>query len=125
MAATSVLSTDDEMNAMAGAGVDAAGFTDANKTAWGIQAEADLCMMTNFDLVTNVADLGVKFKAIVSEYVARYTAMSGILYNMKSTFTSRIEAEDMVNVHIFRMKHIERIVNIKRVEESLTSLGVT
>lgn len=121
MAATSVLSTDDEMNAMAGANVVVGGWTDANKTAWGVQAEAYLNSLVKFDLVTSVGSLDAKFKAILSEYVARYTAMSGILYDMNG-FTSRVEAEDMVNVHLSRMKQIERVL---KVEESLTSLGVT
>lgn len=125
MAATSVLSTDAEMNAMAGELVDTTGWTDANKTAWGVQAEGYLCMFTNYDLVTNVATLGTYFKAILSEYVARYTALSGIMYNMATVgavFSSLIEPEDMVQAHIYRM---ERIENILRNKESLTNLGVS
>ena len=121
MAATSVLSTDAEMNAMAGENVDITGWTDANKTAWGIQAEAYLSMLINYDLVTNVATLGTYFKQILNEYVARYVAVSGISYNMAG-FTSRVEAEDMINVHFKRMKEIERIL---KDTESLTNLGVS
>lgn len=125
MAATSVLSTDAEMLAMAGELVDATGFTDANKTAWGIQAEAFLCMLTNYDLVTNVSTLEANFKAILSEYVARYVACSAIAYNMATVgavFTSLIEPEDMIQLHIHRMEKIEELL---KVEESLTSLGVS
>lgn len=125
MAATSVLSTDAEMLAMAGELVDATGFTDANKTAWGIQAEAFLCMLTNYDLVTNVGTLGANFKAILSEYVSRYVACSAIAYNMATVgavFTSLIEPEDMIQLHIHRMEKIEELL---KVEESLTSLGVS
>lgn len=121
MAATSVLSTDAEMLAMAGELVDATGFTDANKTAWGIQAEDYLCMLCKYDLVTNVATLGANFKMILSEYIARYVGMCAILYNMAG-YTSRIEAEDMINIHLFRIKAIEQIL---KNGESLTSLGVT
>ena len=120
MVATSVLSTDAEMLAMAGENVLAAGFTDANKTAWGVQAEAFLCMLANFDLVTNVGALGVKFKGILSEYIARYVAMCGIAYDMNE-FTSRVEAEDMINLHTFRMKQIEK----RLTPEALASMGVT
>lgn len=121
MAATSVLSTDAEMNAMAGENVDVTGWVDANKTAWGIQAEGFLCMLVNYDLVTNVATLETYFEEILSEYVARYVAVSGIAYNMAG-FTTRIEAEDMINVHIYRMKKIEKILTNG---ESLTNLGVS
>ncbi len=121
MAATSVLSTDAEMNAMAGENVDVTGWTDANKTAWGIQAEDYLCCLTNYDLVTNVATLGANFKMMLSEYVARYVGICAISYNMAG-FTSRVEAEDMVNIHIYRMKVIEQIL---KNGESLVNLGVT
>ena len=124
MAATSVLSTDAEMLAMAGAGVSAAGFTDANKTAWGIQAEDFLCCLTNYDLVTNVATLGANFKLILSEYVSRYVGMCAIAYDMGqavATYTSRVEAEDMINIHIFRITAIE---NLLLKGEMLASLGI-
>jgi len=120
MVATSVLSTDAEMLAMAGENVDATGFSDANKTAWGIQAEGFLCCLTNYDLVTNVATLNTYFKEMLSEYVARYVAMSAILYNTEG-FTDLIEAEDMVQIHVFRMEKIEK--QLMR-SEVLTSLGV-
>ena len=119
MVATSVLSTDAEMLAMAGENVKAAGFTDANKTAWGLQAEADLCLLANYDLVTNVASLGAKYKPALSEYVARYVAVSGILYNMVD-FTSRVEAEDMVNIHIARMEKLEK----RFTPEAFATMGV-
>ena len=106
MAATSVLSTDAEMLAMAGENVDATGFTDANKTAWGIQAEAFLNLICGYDFVTNVATLASYTKQILSEYVARYVAVCAIAYNMAG-FTSRVEAEDMINVHAWRMRAIE------------------
>ena len=125
MVATSVLSSDDEMNAMAGELVDTTGWTDPNKTAWGQQAEAYLCMITNFDLVDNFATLGANFLMILSEYVARYTAMSGIMFNMATVgavFSSLIEPEDMAQVHIHRMEKIEQLL---KDTESLTNLGVT
>jgi len=109
MAATSILSTDAEMLAMAGENVDATGFTDANKTAWGIQAEAYLVMISRYDWATNIATLNAKAKAILSEYVSRYVAVCAISYNMVG-FTSRIEAENMINIHIFRMGIIEKLL---------------
>jgi len=120
MAVTSVLSTDAEMIAMAGENVDATGFTDANKEAWGIQAEGYLCCLTNYDLVTNVATLSTYFEEMLSEYVARYVAVSAIFYNT-AAFTDLIEAEDMAQIHIFRMEKIEILLSKSEV---LTSLGV-
>jgi hypothetical protein len=113
MAATSVLSTDAQMNAMAGELVDATGWTDANKTAWGIQAENYIVVLGKYDFVTNIALLKTNVKQMLSEYVARYVAVCGISYNMATvgaTFSSLIEPEDMMQVHIYRMEKIEAII---------------
>jgi len=109
MAATSILSTDAEMNAMAGANVNATGWTDENKTSWGLQAECYLNTLCRFNFSDNFASLNIDVKYLLSEYVARYTAMCGILYDM-SGYTTRLEAEDMINVHVFRLRAIEKLL---------------
>jgi hypothetical protein len=113
MAATSILSTDAEMNAMAGELVDTTGWTDANKTAWGLQAEAYLASLSRYDWSTNVATIKGVAAEMLSEYVARYCAISGIAYNMGTvgaTFSSLIEPEDMIQLHIYRMEQIEKLL---------------
>lgn len=109
MAATSIMSTDAEMTAMAGENVDATGWVDANKTAWGLQAESYINGVTRNNFSDSFAGLNVDVKQIFSEYVARYTAMAGIAYNMEG-FTTRTEAENMLNIHIFRMRAIEKML---------------
>lgn len=109
MAATSIMSTDDEMNAMAGENIDVTGWTDANKTAWGLQAESYLNNLTRNNYSDSYSGLNTNVKLILSEYVARYTAIAGIAYNMAG-FTSRVEAEDMINIHLFRMNKIEKLL---------------
>lgn len=109
MAATSILSTDAEMNAMAGENVNTTGWTDANKTAWGLQAENFLNVLAKYNFSDNYASLNVDVKSILNEYVARYVAVCGISYNM-ADYTSRIEAEDMINLHWARMKEIEKLL---------------
>jgi hypothetical protein len=109
MVATSILSTDEEMNAMAGENVDVTGWTDANKTAWGLHAENFLNVMCRYNFSDNFGSLNADVKYILSEYVARYVAVCGIAYNMAG-FTSRIEAENMINVHLYRMRAIERLL---------------
>jgi len=109
MVATSIMSTDAEMLAMAGKNVDATGFTDANKTAWGLQAENFLNILARYNFSDNFAALNIDVKYILSEYVARYVAVAAILYDM-SGFTTRLEAEDMVNVHTYRMRAIEKLL---------------
>lgn len=111
-----------DVEAFMGAGIDAA-YTVTMQDLVGTYTESYLCMLTNFDLTTAFAsELEENFKLILSEYVARAIAIEGIKYNMKSNFTSRVEAEDMINYHLFRMRAIEKVL---KVSESLTSLGVT
>ncbi len=111
-----------DVAAFMGAGIDAA-YTVTMQDLVGVYTESYLCMLTKFDLTTAFpSGLSAKFKLILSEYVARAIAIEGIKYNMKSSFTSRVEAEDMINYHLFRMRAIEKVL---KVEESLTSLGVT
>ena len=118
MVATSILSTDAEMLAMAGELVDATGFTDPNKTAWGLQAEAYLVALAGYDFVTNIGTINAITKAMLSEYVARYVAISAIAYNMATvgaTFSSLIEPEDMIQLHVYRMEAIEALLKNKSV----------
>jgi len=113
MVATSVLSSDAEMLAMAGELIDATGFTDDNKTAWGIQAENYLSALVNYDLTANVATLSPNYIKMLSEYVARYVACSAIMYNMATVgaiFSSLIEPEDMIQFHVYRMEKIEGLL---------------
>ena len=112
MVATSIMSTDAEMNAMAGELVDVTGWTDANKTAWGLQAENYLNVLCNFNFSDNFASLNIDVKYILSEYVARTVGMNGIAYNMAG-YTSRVEAEDMINIHVYRMEKIEELLQKK------------
>ena len=119
---TVMVSDTADVAAFMGAGIDAA-YTVTMQDLVGVYTEGYLCTLVNFDLTTAFSSgLAEKFKRILSEYVARAIAIEGIKYNMKSTFTSRVEAEDMISYHIFRMNRIEKIL---KVEESLTSLGVT
>ena len=110
MVATSILSTDAEMLAMAGENVNATGFTDNNKTAWGLQAEAYLSAISRYDWSTNVGTIDSTTAEMLSEYVSRYVAICAISYNM-SGFTSRVEAEDMINIHWTRMLQIEDLID--------------
>ena len=50
---------------------------------------------------------------MLAEYIARYAAMCGIAYHMATVgagFSSLIEPEDMIQVHLYRMQQIERIM---------------
>lgn len=112
MVATSIMSTDAEMNAMAGENVDVTGWIDANKTAWGLQAETFLNNLTRFNFSDNYASLNVDVKYMLSEYVARYTALCGIAYNMGS-YNSYTEPINMTNIHWARLQEIKKLLLVE------------
>ena len=74
MAATSIMSTDAEMNAMAGGNVNVTGWTDANKTAWGLQAESYLNNLTSFNFSDRYATLNedVKYLLYKQKFLIKY-----------------------------------------------------
>lgn len=106
MAYTGIIATEAELDAMAGENVDTTGWTEANKNLWMLQVEGFLSAAVQYDVATNWASLDGVTKTILSEYTARYCAMAGIAYNMAG-FTTREEAENMINIHAFRMTAIE------------------
>jgi len=92
------------------------GFTEAMQDLVGVYTEAFICNLIKYDAVTNWDSLNEIYKLIMSEYVARAIAIEGIKYNMVN-FSSRIEAEDMINVHIWRMLAIEDLLKNTDVQD--------
>ncbi len=107
-----------------GAGIDT-NYTITMQDDVGMDQEAYLCCLLNYDVVTNLATLTANGKRILSEYVARGIAMAGIAYNFlgeADTGFTREEAEDMIIVHLKRMKLIEKVLTGPNVR---TYLGIT
>jgi len=84
----------------------------------GVYTEAYLCALVKYDIVTNWASLNAVYKLIFSEYACRAIAIEAIKYNMAG-FSSRIEAEDMINIHVWRMKEIEKLLTQESVQNFL------
>ncbi len=109
-----------EMQLMAGVGVGASD-ADANHTILQDHAEAYLSNLLKFNLdAAGWATLNTPTKELISEWAARYAGMTMIANDMKATYTSRIEAEDMINVHVLRMLAIEKLLT----EDTQNFLGV-
>lgn len=97
MAFTSIMTTEAEIDQKTGANVSAS-YTDTMKTAACLQAESVVnCVTRNnySDAVT--AGLNADVQGILSDIVSSIVAIQAICYDM-SGYTSRIEAEDMINV---------------------------
>ena len=99
-----------EMQFMAGENVDATGDVTANHQFLHDYANSYLSMLLQYDILANFASgMTANFKNLITEWAARYAGISLIAFNM-SGYTSRIEAEDMINIHVFRMRQIEDLL---------------
>ncbi len=99
-----------EMQFMAGENVDATGDADANHIILQDMAEGYLSALLKYNLdAAGWGALDSTNKYLITEWAARFCGMQLILYNMAG-FTTILEAEDMVNVHLYRMRQIEDIL---------------
>ena len=109
MAFTGTLCTEAEIVFMAGENVDATGSVEANHNILVAQAESYLVSLSKYNWIDNIGSLNADIKGILAEYCSRYAASALIAYNMEG-YTSRIEAEDMINIHFARMRSIEKLL---------------
>ncbi len=120
MAFTANIVTVAEMQFMAGENVDATGDVEANHIMLQDQAEAYLSNFLKYTLdAAGFTALEATKKILITEWAARYAGMQLILFNM-SGFTSRQEGENMINVHIFRMGEITKLLEKAGVQDFLS-----
>ena len=94
----------------------AAGFTTTMQDLVGVYTEAFLCALVEYDIVSNWASINAIYKLIFSEYACRQIAVEAIKYDMNS-FTSRIEAEDMINTHNEKLRDIKALLEQASVQD--------
>ena len=109
MVYTGTIVTEAEMTFFAGEQVDATGNVEANHNYLAYYAEAYLSALVKYDIVTNWASISTVYQDLFSEWAARMAACSLIAYNMEA-YGSRIQAEDLINIHLDRMRKIEAIL---------------
>ena len=119
MAYTGVLCTEAEIAVYAGENVDVTGDTEANRNLLVAQAEGNCVILSKYDWVGNVGSLGDAAKGILAEYCSRFVATGLIMYNLLG-WGSRIIAEDIVNVHLFRLRQIEKQLENQDIVNYLT-----
>lgn len=118
MAYTGTIVAEAEMIFMAGELVDATGNTEAVHNYLAYYAEAYLSNLVKYDIVANWASLTANYKRLFTEYAARLAGCDLIKYNMAG-YTSRIEAEDMINYHVYRMEAIQKILEKADIQDFL------
>lgn len=76
---------------------------------WIEEAEGYLSDLLKFDIVANWTSLNTVKRQVFTEYASRYAAMEGIKWD-PAGYTSLIEAEDLIQVHIYRLEQIEKLL---------------
>jgi len=97
MADTGIFATTAEVQRKAGAGASATSNTEAYINDFMAQAESEINCITRYNWSDNYAALNSDVKAILKEAASNLAAIYVIQFDM-SGFTSRTEAENMINV---------------------------
>lgn len=90
------MTTEAEIEQKSGAGVNAA-FDTTMMTAAAIRAESTVNAVCRFNFSDKYAGLNADTKGILNDIVSSLVAIEAISYDM-SGYTSRTEAENMVNI---------------------------
>ena len=78
--------------------------------------EMDLFIDQANDYLKSLVKAELVANKMLDEYAERSAAVSAITYDM-SSYTTRIEAEDMINVHLFRMNQIHKLLEDASVQD--------
>jgi len=97
MVDTGIFCTTAEVERKAGASCSAVSKTDTYTNDYVMQAESLINTICRYNFSDNYAALNVDVKGILKEIASNLAAIYVIQYDM-SSFTSRIEAEDMINI---------------------------
>jgi len=97
MAHTGIFATSDEILMKAGEKVDSTGTTEARINSLCTQLESTINVLSGYNWSTAYSELNAIARGILSEIESNLVAIYLIQFNM-SGYTSRIEAEDMINV---------------------------
>jgi len=94
---------------LAGANANATAIAEANVNLCEKRAEGVVCATARYDYVTNIALITSTAKETLREATATLAAIAVICYDM-SAYTSRIEAENMLNILWARWRQLKTII---------------
>ena len=97
MADTGIFATTAEVERKAGANVSATSKAEAYVNDYMTQAESEINVFCRFNFSDAYSGLNADVKGLLKEAASNLAAIYAIQYDM-SGFTSRTEAEDMINV---------------------------
>ena len=99
-----------EMKFMAGEKVNAAGDVTANHQFLHDMAAGYLSAFLEDDVIAGYANYDSVTKQLINEWAARFAGMTLIMFNTVG-YGDLIEAEDMVQVHVYRLEKIEALLS--------------
>ena len=91
-----IMTTEAEIQQKSGAGVNVA-FNTTMMTASNLRAESMVNVVCRFNFSDVYATLNVDVKHLLGDICSSFVAIEAISYDM-SGYTSRVEAEDMINI---------------------------
>ena len=97
MVDSGIFATTAEVGYKAGANASAVSNTETYINSFMTQVESTINSMCRYNFSDNYSTLNVDTKNILKEVASNLAAIYVIMYDM-SGFTSRVEAEDMINV---------------------------
>ena len=109
-----IMTTEAEIIQKAGAGKSAS-FDTTMMTAANLRAESVINCSTRRNWSDDFAGLNIDVKQILSDFCSSFAAIEAISYTMAG-YTSRIEAEDMVNIQRDSMLRNMQILRDKKTE---------
>ena len=117
MATTGTLCSDADVAALAkNMSADIDNGDTAETDLWIVEAEGIIMAVSRYDFVGNYASLDATAKLILRGCAASLAVIPAITYDM-SGFTSRVEAEDMINIYRDRANMILGILRDIKVRE--------
>jgi len=117
MAVTSIMTTEAVIKAKAGAQV--ATIVDGVYDVWVLQAESTVNIFARLNYSDSYAALNADVKYLMGDIVSSLVAIQAVAYDM-SGYTSRTEAEDIINVQrdaalrgmsLLRDKKVQTFIN--------------
>ena len=109
-----IMTTEAEIIQKAGAGKSAS-FDTTMMTASNLRAESVINCVTRRNWSDDFGGLNIDVKQILSDFCSSFVAIEAIAYDM-SGYTSRIEAEDIINVQRDSMLRNMQILRDKQME---------
>ncbi|KKK92172.1 hypothetical protein LCGC14_2705600 [marine sediment metagenome] len=120
---TTIIADTTDVAGFMGKDVDA-GYSVTMQDLLGVYIEGYLCNLVEYDIVTNWASLNAIYKLMFSEYACRSIAVAAIQYEMAGFGTdedsARIHGEDLINIHLFRINEIERLLKMASVQDFMS-----